>query len=105
MEWLLILGMTVVTFIPRYLPIALADYFSLPPLVLRALPYIPIAVLSVIIAQNTFFIDGSLTLAADNHRLLTAILAAIVAVVTKKLSWTIGIGLIIFFCLPQIMPL
>ena len=103
MEWILIIGMTAGTFIPRYIPFVLADYFSLPPVILRALPYIPIAVISAIVAQNTLIIDGNIVLNSDNHRLLAVIPAAIVAAITKKFSWTIGVGLVIFFLLQQVM--
>lgn len=103
MEWLLIFGMMLVTFVPRYLPFALVEKLELPPLLLRALPYVPIAVLSAIVAQNSFFLEGTLQLSLDNARLLSAIIAVVVAMISKSLWWTLGIGMLVFLLLQQLL--
>lgn len=95
-EWLLIVGMMLVTFIPRYLPFALVDRLSLPEWFVRALAYVPIAVLTAIVAQNSFFVDGALMFSIENARLLTAVLAVCVAIFTKSLWWTVAIGIVFF---------
>jgi branched-subunit amino acid transport protein len=55
-EWLLIVGMMLVTFVPRYLPLALVNRFNLSPFFIYSLSYIPVAVLSAIVAQNIFLL-------------------------------------------------
>ncbi len=60
-EWLLIAGMAVLTFVPRYLPFALAGRLTIPPLVRSALSYVPIAVLTAIVAQASLM-RGSMLL-------------------------------------------
>lgn len=96
MEWLLILGMVLVTFIPRYLPFALLDKLVFPEWFLNALTYVPIAVLTTIVAQNTFFLQGELMLEINNYRLLTAIAAVLIALFTRSLWWTLILGGLFF---------
>ena len=92
-DWILILGMMVVTFGPRYLPIALAGKFHIPPLLQQALDFVPIAVLTAIIAQTSLVHDGELHLAFDNHYLYGLIAAGFTAWLTKHTFLTIIVGL------------
>ena len=69
-ESLLIAGMALLTFLPRYIPFALAGKIHLPPLLMRALEYVPIAVLSAIVSQTTFMRGGELSVLIDNHHLI-----------------------------------
>lgn len=95
-EWGLIAGMMALTFGPRYLPFNLAGKIHLPPLVTRALNYVPIAVLTAIIAQASLIRNGNLELNVDNHHLLAATIAMLVALTTKHLFMTIAVGLAAF---------
>jgi branched-subunit amino acid transport protein len=95
-EWLLIIGMTLVTFVPRYLPFGLAGKVAIPPLMARALSFVPIAVLTVIIVQTAFFRQGELSLSFDNHYLVASVIAFFAALFTKQLYWTIFLGLLSF---------
>ena len=99
MEWILIFGMMAVTFLPRYIPFAFVDHLKLPHWLKRALPYVPIAVLTSIVSQNTFFVEESLTLSLENSRIIAGVIAALIAYWTKSLWWTVGTGLLIFFTL------
>jgi len=94
--WLLILGMALVTFLPRYLPFALAGRISLPPLLVAALDYVPIAVLTAIIVQTALIRDGTVNLNLDNHHLLAALAATVTALVSRKMFLTIAVGLICY---------
>ncbi|WP_299876134.1 AzlD domain-containing protein [uncultured Cocleimonas sp.] len=95
-EWLLIIGMMALTFIPRYLPIALAGKFRIPPLLGRALEFVPIAVLTAIIAQTSLVHDGELDIAFSNPYLYALIAAVITAWITKHTFKTILVGLIVY---------
>ncbi len=103
-EWLLISGMMVVTFIPRYLPLAFVNHFNLSPFFIHSLSYIPVAVLSAIVAQNVFYIEGALSVSIDNNRLITAVLAVFIALLSKSLWWTVTVGLIVFVLLERVLP-
>ncbi len=95
-EWLLIIGMMVLTFLPRYLPIAMAGKFRIPPLIGRALEFVPIAVLTAIIAQTSLVHDGKLDIALNNPHLYSLIAAVITAWITKHMFKTILVGLIVY---------
>ena len=101
-EWLLIIGMMALTFIPRYLPIAMAGKFRIPPLLGRALEFVPIAVLTAIIAQTSLVHDGKLDIAMSNPHMYALLAAVITAWITKHTFKTILVGLIVYgiaFCL------
>ena len=95
-EWLLIIGMMAVTFIPRYLPIALAGRFRIHPLLRRALEFVPIAVLTGIISQTSLVHNGELDIAFDNAHLYGLVAAIITAWISKNTFKTIIVGLIVY---------
>ncbi|MEE9444098.1 MAG: AzlD domain-containing protein [Cocleimonas sp.] len=95
-EWLLIIGMAVLTFLPRYLPFGLAGKVHIPPLMARALSFVPIAVLTVIIVQSAFVREGEIVLSLQNHYLIPTTLSFFVALFTRQLYLTIFIGLVTF---------
>ena len=95
-EWLLIFGMMLVTFIPRYLPLALAGRFRIHPLLRRALVFVPIAVLTAIISQTSLIHNGEFNLAIDNAHLYGLVAAIVTAWITKHTFKTIVIGLLVY---------
>ncbi|MCB1755929.1 MAG: AzlD domain-containing protein [Gammaproteobacteria bacterium] len=95
-EWLLIGGMMAVTFIPRLLPMMLAGRFHIPPLLKEALEFVPIAVLTAIIAQAVFIHDGSFNLSASNPYIYGAVAATLTALLSKQLFRTILAGLVVY---------
>jgi len=95
-EWMLIAGMVFLTFGPRYLPFSLAGKVVLPPLILRALNYVPIAVLSAIAAQTTLVRDQKIDMTLDNPYLIAAVAACMVAYYTRHLFLTIALGMVTF---------
>lgn len=94
--WLLIAGMAVVTYIPRYLPMALAGKLHLPPLLERGLDFVPIAVLTAIIAQASFIRGGEYDFSLHNYHAIAAGTALLVALLTRHLFLTIAAGLLCF---------
>ena len=69
-EWLLIALMALVTYLPRALPLAFAGRVRLPAALERGLEFVPIAVLTAIIAQTALVRDGALDLSLHNHHAL-----------------------------------
>jgi branched-subunit amino acid transport protein len=97
-EAALIAGMAVVTFAVRYPPLALLGKIDLPPLLLRALRFVPPAVLTAIVVPAVLVRDdGSFDLTPDNAFLPAALVAGIVAWRVKNLLLTILVGMTIFF--------
>ena len=102
-EWMLVLGMAVLTFIPRYLPFALAGKVTIPSWLSQALSFVPIAVLTIIIVQSTLIRDQQLSLTLHNYHLMAAIVAFIVAIITRHLFLTIIVGLLSFALMKQFL--
>ena len=103
--WWLIIAMAAVTYIPRYLPMALAGKLQVPPLLEQALNYVPIAVLSAIIAQAALIRDGQIAIQLSNYHALATLIAFLTALLTRNLSATILIGLISFAAMKLLLPL
>ncbi len=95
-EALLILGMMIVTFGVRYPVLALVGRIELPEPVIRALRYVPPAVLTAIIVPPVLLRDGQIALTLDNAYLIGALVAIGVAWRTRNLLWTILLGMGVF---------
>jgi branched-subunit amino acid transport protein len=92
-ELLMIVGMTLVTFGVRYPVLALVGKIDLPEPVLRALKYVPPAILAAIIVPELLFREDQLYIALDNSYLVAGIIAALVAWRSKNLLLTIVLGM------------
>ena len=102
-EWLLIFLMAAVTYIPRYLPFALAGRIRIPARLEQALDFVPIAVLTAIIAQASLYRDGVLNLSLGNYHAMAALVAFVVALLTRHLFATIAAGLVAFALLKLLL--
>lgn len=91
--WLAIAGMTVATFFQRASFLLLPPGIQLPPLLRRALRYVPAAVLTAIWAPELMLQKGVLNLALSNERLLAGIVAIAIAWRFKVTFGTILAGL------------
>ena len=103
-EVLLIAGMTLVTFIPRYGVLALLGRFEMPKPMLRALRYVPVTVLSAIIFPDLLLKNGSLNLAPNNSFLAAGIIATLVSWRTKNLLLTIVLGMVALWVWRALIP-
>ncbi len=95
-EFILVLGMMLVTFGVRYPVLAVVGRLNLPPAVLRALQYVPAAVLTAIIVPAVLIQEGTVNFSPQNAALVGAIIATGIAWYTKSLLWTILIGMAVF---------
>ena len=78
-ELVLIIGMMLVTFFVRYPVMALVGKTKMPERLLRGLRFVPVAVLSAIIAPELLLRDGSPALTLANAYLAGGLVALIVA--------------------------
>ncbi len=97
--WILMISVGLLTFLTRLSFVVLLERIKLPAAFQRALRFVPIAVLSAIIAPEVGYADHVLFLSPQNPRLLAGILAALVAYFTKNVVWTIVIGMSAFWSL------
>jgi len=93
---ILILGMGLVTFIPRFLPMAFLSRRVIPERVKMGLGYIPIAILSAIVFPILFFNEGG-KVEIQPHYLLSAIPVFIFAWKVKNLWGSVLLGMLVFW--------
>jgi branched-subunit amino acid transport protein len=91
---LIILGCALVTFIPRVLPLMVLSQMELPKWLIRWLKNIPVAVMAALLAQELLLSDNQLSLSANHLKLLAAIPAFAIAILTKSLLGTVMAGII-----------
>ena len=96
---LTILGMGLITFAIRVTLFLLPAGAQLPEWLLRALRYVPAAVLSAIIAPELLMPGGVFDLSLGNERLLAGVVAILVAWRTRNVIWTVGVGLVVLWLL------
>jgi branched-subunit amino acid transport protein len=103
-EVLLIAGMALVTFLIRYPALAILGRVSLPDALIRALRYVPVAVLTAIIVPLMLMPDGTLDLRLSNAFLVAGIASVIIAWRSKNLLLTIVLGMVIFLVWRALVP-
>lgn len=92
--WSVIVAAAVGSFLLRLSFIGLFGYVDeVPPLLERALRYVPAAVLSALVLPGLVLVDGSLALSPSNERLIAGAFAAVVAWRTESMLATIGGGM------------
>jgi branched-subunit amino acid transport protein len=103
----MILGMALINLVIRWPVYLFANHFRFPPIIERALAFVPVAVLTAIIVPTVLYPgDGTqLALTWKNPALLAALVAAAVSYFGKNLFATIGAGVVAFLILRWLLPL
>ena len=91
--WIVILAMAALTFGQRASFLLLPERVQLPALLVRALRYVPAAVLTAIWAPELLLHNGTLSFALGNERLLAGMVAIAVAWRYRVTFGTIVAGL------------
>jgi len=93
-SWLPALALAgLLTFATRLSFIALLGRVETPPLLARALRYVPPAVLSAIVFPELLLKEGKVDVTLHNLRLFAGLLAVLVAWRTKSVLLTIAVGM------------
>jgi len=98
----IIFGMAVVTFLPRFLPMAFLTRWVIPERVKMGLGYLPTAILSAIVFPILFF-NGEGKVAIQPHYLLSAISVFIFSWKMKRLWASVILGMLVYWGLGFIM--
>lgn len=93
MLWGIIAGVAIGTFLLRLSFIELWKWMTVPPLLVRALHYVPPAVLAALVLPVLLRSGGSIDLTPDNLRLYAALPAAVVAWYSRNMLLTLGVGM------------
>ncbi|WP_409344333.1 AzlD domain-containing protein [Paenibacillus sp. MBLB4367] len=90
--FLIVIGASLVTLIPRVVPLMILSRFELPGWAMRWLNYVPISVMAALIGQELFLHDGKMPPLTDNAELIAALPAFFVAVRTRSILATVVVG-------------
>ncbi len=93
-EFAIIAGMALATFLTRYPMMLLVSKIELSQRLKSTLKYVPIAVLSAIIAPLVLLRDGQLNITISNSFLLAGIVAIFISWRTRNLLLTIVLGML-----------
>lgn len=96
-----IIGMMLVTYIPRMLPLAILSRVDLPKGLLNWLSYVPVAVLSAMLAPELLLKGGELSINLSNTYLLAAIPCFLVGIYSKNIFLTVITGMAVVVMLNQ----
>ena len=93
MVLLTMIGMGLVTYLPRLLPAWLLRGRTLHPFIEAWLKYVPVAVLAALLLPSLLVSDGSLNLTWNNLYVWAAIPAGLVAWKTRSMFATVLVGM------------
>ena len=103
--WLAMIGMGLLTVALRSSFLLMPDRFGLPPLLRRALRYVPAAVLTAIYAPELLVQSGVVNVCMDNARLLAGIVAIAVAWRLQRTFVTIAAGMLALYFFDMVVAL
>lgn len=98
----LILGMAIVTFLPRFLPLLVLSNREVPKKFAKWMSFIPVAIFSALVFSDIFFWNSQLNVnPIENVKLLPTVLVFYIAYKTQNLLWSmifgiLGISLMLF---------
>ncbi|ALV21889.1 MAG: AzlD domain-containing protein [Carnobacterium sp.] len=93
--WLLIVGMAIVTYLPRMIPLLVLSKRTIPEKLEKWMSFIPVSIFSALIFSDIFFWEGKLNSnPLINVKLLPSILVFIFAYYTKNLLWSMALGVL-----------
>jgi branched-subunit amino acid transport protein len=95
LRMIVILGMAVVTYIPRLVPVLLLSSTKLPKFMETWLRLVPVAVLTSLVAPSLFIQGEALAVGPENLFLWAAIPTGLVAWRTKNLFLSVLMGMAI----------
>lgn len=91
----LILGMAVVTYLPRMLPMLLLNNREIPEKIVRWMSFIPVSIFAALIFSDIFFWENQFSInLLENLKLIPAIVVFFIAYKTKNIMWSIVFGVV-----------
>jgi branched-subunit amino acid transport protein len=101
---LIIIGMGVVTYIPRWLPLFVLSRRGLPPWLVLWLDFIPAAILSALILPAILTAGSPRQLEWNRLDLWVAIPTLLFALRTRSLAGTVIIGMALYWLISTFYP-
>jgi branched-subunit amino acid transport protein len=92
---LTLIGMGIVTYLTRVFFLVGKKDEVMPKFVIRALEFVPVAVLSAIVAPMVLAPEGKLALTYDSPYLIAGLLTFVVAFISRNLIITVFSGIVL----------
>ncbi|WHY54388.1 AzlD domain-containing protein [Peribacillus simplex] len=89
-----IVGISIVTFIPRVVPLVLLSKMEIPKWGIDWLKHVPVAVMAALLAQELLLSEQVFSIKDNALNLTAALPAFLVAIFTKSLLGTVLIGVL-----------
>lgn len=96
---IMIMGMAFVTYIPRYLPLAVLSEIEIPQLVIDWLKYVPPAILAALLAPGILIVNDKIVLTYHNIFLLASLPTFVTAIYKRNIFLTVIVGMVSVFFL------
>ncbi|NQX69103.1 AzlD domain-containing protein [Paenibacillus alba] len=90
----IIIGTSIVTLIPRVIPLLVLSRIQIPEWAMRWLNYVPIAVMAALVGEELMMQDGKLVSFHNNLELIASIPTFVTAMLTRSLLGTVVVGII-----------
>ena len=103
--WVVIVGMALLNFAVRFLPMAIVSRVELPAPVARWLSFVPIAVMGALVASEVLRPDGAWANPITGPNVYAAIITAIVFRFTRSFLGATVAGMASFVVLQHALPL
>ncbi len=102
--WFIFAGIGALTLLERLSFILLLQRWTMPNWLTRGLRFVPVTVLSALIAPSILRTDGLIDVSPMNPKLIAGIVALVVARRTKNVLLTVIAGMITFWLVRTILP-
>ena len=96
---IIIISCALVTFVPRVLPLMILSQLELPTWLIRWLKNVPVAVMAALLAQELLLSNNQFSIMDNGLKILAAIPAFVIAILTKSLLGTVMAGVIVMMIL------
>jgi branched-subunit amino acid transport protein len=94
-QWVIVIGMGLVTILPRILPLYILDGKDLSPNIVKWMSYIPVTIFSALVFSDIFFWEDQFSLhLVENLKLIPSLIVAFVAVKADNLFVSMLTGVI-----------
>ena len=90
----MIVGISIVTFIPRVVPLVLLSKMEIPKWGIDWLKHVPVAVMAALLAQELLLSEQVFSIKDNALNLAAALPAFLVAIFTRSLLGTVMIGVL-----------
>ena len=90
----MIVGISIVTFIPRVVPLVLLSKMEIPKWGIDWLKHVPVAVMAALLAQELLLSEQVFSIKDNALNLAAALPAFLIAIFTRSLLGTVMIGVL-----------